>query len=152
MGTLSERTEWWAAGVEVGSRSPVIGLGLTSGTRFEVFPSIDRDVTPNLHGTWVEAIVGTGIVGVTLLVAAFGSATGAAHRIGRRRHELMPILLFAGILINSLTHTTVELASLTFLLLVLVGSEAQRRETLPLTDQRDASSAGARLAAPVGAR
>ena len=127
--TLSSRTEWWSAGLETVTRSPLVGLGLSSGARFEVFPSIDRDVTPNLHGTWVEVFVGTGIVGTLFLALAFGGATLVAHRCARRLGDLLPILMVAGLGVNSLTHTSFELASMTLLLLLLTGAYAEHRLT-----------------------
>ena len=48
IGTLSSRTEWWSEGIEAVGRSPVTGLGLSSGSRYEVFeqPGSVRDPVP----------------------------------------------------------------------------------------------------------
>jgi O-antigen ligase len=125
--TLSSRTEWWSAGLDALGRSPFNGLGLSSGTRYEVFASLEsrRTInTPNLHSTWMEALVGAGILGASLLVAAFLVALVMAVRCASRYRYLLPLLFLVGLLVNSLTSSTFELGGLATLVLLFAGAEA----------------------------
>ena len=123
IGTLSSRTEWWSEGIEAVGRSPVTGLGLSSGSRYEVFEQLGQFETPYLHGTWPEVLVGTGVVGLVILAFAYGLAVVDAARSARPRLQLVPLLFLVSLGVNSLTHTTFELGSLAFLVfLFAVGA------------------------------
>ncbi len=131
IGTLSSRTDWWSAGFEAVGRSPVTGLGLSSGSRYEVFVDFDTE-TPNLHGTWPEVLVGTGLVGLVILTSAYGLAVVDAARSARPALQLVPLLFLVSLGVNSLTHTTFELGSLAFLVfLFAVGAGSTVRASRP---------------------
>ena len=126
VGTLSARTNWWESGVEALDRSPLTGLGLSSGARFEVFAERGRfevDV-PNLHSTWLEALVGVGVIGVVLLAIAYVLALRDGWRAATRGRFYVPLLVLVALGINSLTHTTFELASLSMLAFLFAGASA----------------------------
>ncbi len=123
--TLSSRTEWWDDGLRALGRSPLNGLGLSSGSRYEVFASIkSNEDTPNLHGTWLEALVGAGILGGAMLLAAFVSSMVAAVRCGSRHRYLLPLLFLVALGVNSLTHSTIEFASIVTLIFLYAGIDA----------------------------
>jgi O-antigen ligase len=131
IGTLSNRTEWWSEGIDAVGRSPVTGLGLSSGSRYEVFINLDAD-SPHLHGTWPEVLVGTGIVGLVILASAYGLAVVDAARSARPGLWLVPLLFLVALGVNSTTHTTFELGSLAFLVfLFAVGAGSPVRAGRP---------------------
>ncbi len=106
-------------------RSPVIGVGLTSGTRFEVFPSLLLGETSTIHSTWVEAYLGTGLLGLSLIVALLVQFVVSSWRV--RAVTLAPLLFACTIAVRSLTGTTIELAGSTAVLFALLATAAWRR-------------------------
>jgi hypothetical protein len=106
---LSGRLNWWELAIPVWRESPVIGKGLLTATRFEVLATIGRTNTSTIHGTWVEALVGTGIVGIALLACSFLIFLVRAFREGLGdQGRLAPAALGALLLIRSLTGPTFE--------------------------------------------
>jgi O-antigen ligase len=128
--SMSGRITWWKLAIPVWQEHPIIGGGLQTATRFEVLAANKHDVS-NIHSGWVEALVGTGVVGVALLAAslitALKRATTEALKPGGR---LAPILLLALIFVRSLTGGGFEQGGDTALLyLVIIWSlPAPRRE------------------------
>jgi O-Antigen ligase len=118
---LSSRVEWWSASIPVWRESPLVGRGLLTATRFEVLEQLGRTTTSSIHGTWVEALVGTGLIGIVLLglsvliVLVRGAKEAAAG--GR----LVPVGLGVLLLIRSITGPTIESLSDMALLFVLVA-------------------------------
>jgi O-antigen ligase len=106
---LSGRLYWWEHAIPVWRESPIVGKGLLTATRFEVFEQIGLGMTSGLHSTWLEALVGTGIVGAGLLAGALlitlRRALGEALKPGGR---LVPLLLLTMITVRSVTGTTFE--------------------------------------------
>jgi len=117
---LSSRVEWWSDAIPVWQESPLFGRGLLTATRFEVLSEIGRGETSTIHSTWVEALVGTGLLGIAFLAAsllvlltrAFRSALAPTGRIA-------PLVVLTVIAIRSVTGTTIE-ASGRSLLIFLV--------------------------------
>lgn len=112
---LNSRKLWWEESLKVASRSPIVGTGLSSGTRFEALAGIGRGETSTVHSTWVEAYTGTGVVGLAFLAMAFLTAFAQAIQLHRRRGDVLPLLLLTAIGVRSLTGTTIELASVVLL-------------------------------------
>lgn len=145
--TLSGRLEFWSAAVDVAARSPWIGTGLTSGTRYEVLARIGHDTTSTIHSTWVEIYVGTGYLGV---LAAGLFVARAAWVSGRARHlTLVPLTVLAGVVVRSVTGTSFELASLPALVVLLFSIGAWRLTAAPSSVTRpdqdgDAALSGVR--------
>ena len=132
--TLSGRTGFWSLGLEVWERSPVIGTGLTSGTRYEVFSDLGRGTISTIHGTWVEALVGTGVVGVAALAGFF--LFGVRVAVAIRGVSMVPLLLLVATAVRSITGTTIELASipaLTVLIVVASAAKFRRAQTVNST-------------------
>lgn len=128
-GTLSGRTIWWDAAFSVAQRSPIFGTGLSSGTRNEVLAGrLGLTETSTIHGTWIEAYVGTGIVGTAVLLWFVLAATRRAWQV--RRSSMAPLLMVPVIVIRSLTGSSIELASvalLAFLTFAFAADLAQAR-------------------------
>ena len=68
---LGGRTVLWTAAIRAADRSPLIGTGLTSGSRNEVLNQINGGVISTVHSTWVEAYIGTGLIGVSVIAIIF---------------------------------------------------------------------------------
>jgi hypothetical protein len=108
---LSGRLTYWSHALPVWEESPLFGRGLLTATRYEVLAKLGSVYTSSIHGTWVEALVGTGLVGVALLassvlvtcVRAFGAAIRADGRV-------VPLLLLIILLVRSITGPTFEVA------------------------------------------
>jgi hypothetical protein len=133
--TLTGRTIWWGAGIEATERSRLVGLGLTSGVRYEVFADeADRELTSAIHSTWVEAYVGTGLLGAALLLAAMVSAWLAAWRRARWDGYLFPALVMTMLVIRSITASTIDLGGITLMLFLLCVSAAAQRPSRPVED------------------
>jgi O-antigen ligase len=108
---LSGRIDWWSAALPVWRKSPLFGRGLLTASRFEVLAKIGRVNTASIHGTWVEALVGTGVIGLGLLAASFLVSTGRALREAvAPGGRVVPVVLLAIFLVRSITGPTFEVA------------------------------------------
>lgn len=65
--TLSGRTAYWEEALEATSERPLGGYGAYAGGRY-VLERIDDSGVSSLHNTYMEALVGSGAVGLTILV------------------------------------------------------------------------------------
>lgn len=118
---LTGRTIWWEEALEVFRESPLIGGGLLTASRFEVLAELGATTTSTIHSTWIEALVGTGLVGASLILAAFlitfrRSWAEARSPIG----SVIPALLMTIVLVRSLTANTFESFGLEALLFMTV--------------------------------
>jgi O-antigen ligase len=117
---LSSRLEWWSLAIPVWRESPLVGRGLLTATRFEVLGEIGRDETSTIHSTWVEALVGTGVIGITFLAASFLVLLRRAIRCALApAGRIVPLVVLTVVAIRSVTGTTFE-ASGQSLLIFLV--------------------------------
>jgi hypothetical protein len=128
LATLTGRTVWWGEAIEVAERSPMVGIGLSSGVRFEVLQESFSGFTSTIHSTWVEAYVGTGLIGVTLLGLSLLSALVLAWSRAFHGAEPLPFVLLALIAVKSVTGSTIELGGLALMLFLVAASAAARRE------------------------
>jgi O-antigen ligase len=142
---LSSRVEWWSASIPIWQESPIVGRGLLTATRFEVLEQLGRTTTSSIHGTWVEALVGTGLVGVVLLGLALIIVLVRAGKEAVTRGRLTPIALAVVLLIRSITGPTFESLSDMALLFVLVACSLP--DPIPVSEEVPAPS----LAGVVGA-
>jgi O-antigen ligase len=119
---LSGRTTYWALAIPVWRESPIIGGGLQTATRFEVLTQLEggKEVQ-NIHSTWIEALVGTGLLGVACLAVslliALRRALGQALRGGR----LVPALVLAVMTVRTLTGGSIEQGGDTSLLFLTLA-------------------------------
>jgi O-antigen ligase len=105
---LSSRVEFWTAAIPVWEESPLIGKGLLTATRFEVLAPLGFTDVSAIHSTWVEALVGTGVIGVALLGLSFLVTVKRAFVRALRSGDLLPVLLLAVTAVRSITGNTFE--------------------------------------------
>jgi O-antigen ligase len=123
---------------------------LLTSTRLEVLPSIGLQNTATIHGTWIETLVGTGLVGTALLAAAlllllYHGAVDALRRNGR----VVPAVLAVSLIVRSFTGSSVESLGIGVLLLVVfalaLAPEPRRQRVLvPPEHARRAARVAAR--------
>jgi O-antigen ligase len=133
---LSGRVGWWEAALPVWKESPLIGKGLLTATRFEVFAHLGLSTTAGLHSTWIEALVGTGLLGLALLALSFlVSVWRALVEALRPNGWIAPAVLLAVISVRSLTGNTFE--SFQYEALIFLWLALSLRDGAPtMTDDR----------------
>jgi hypothetical protein len=125
---LSGRVYFWSKAIPVWRESPVLGRGLATATRFEVLEPLGLGKTSSIHGTWIEALVGTGVVGVTLLAVFLLSLwRHALFDLASPDGRVWPALLLTFITVKSITGSTFEVLGLTMLLLLCLVFTLPRR-------------------------
>jgi len=67
---LNGRMSWWTFAWEQFSHHPVTGLGAYAGGKFAVLSKIGWEDASSLHSDYIETIVGTGLGGLTPLLAS----------------------------------------------------------------------------------
>jgi O-antigen ligase len=126
---LTSRVEWWEASIPVWQKSPLVGRGLLTGTRFEVLARLGLRDTGGIHSTWVEVLVGTGLIGLGLLLASAAVSVRRALTLALSPGgAVLPLLLLTVMLVRSVTGNTFEsfqgLETVTFLWLALSLGDA----------------------------
>jgi hypothetical protein len=118
---LSGRIHLWQQALPVWRESPVLGKGLLTGTRFEVLAPLGFTTVSTIHGTWVEALVGTGVVGVVLLAAFLLALWRAslADLLGRSA-LVYPALLVVFFTVRSITGPSFEVFGVAMVLLLML--------------------------------
>ncbi len=69
--SLSGRTQWWQFGWDLFIQQPLTGYGAYAGSRFSALAEAGAETTSSIHNTWLEALLGVGIIGLLLLIAGF---------------------------------------------------------------------------------
>jgi len=119
---LSGRLNYWSAALPVWRESPLFGRGLLTASRFEVLAKLGVTSTSTIHSTWVEALVGTGLVGVALLASSFLITLARAFKDALRpAGRIVPLLLMTIFVVRSITGTTFEVAGSSSLLLLSIA-------------------------------
>jgi O-antigen ligase len=135
-GELSYRVTWWREALGVWERSPVIGRGLLTASRFEVLTQSVFATTSDIHSTWVESLVGTGVVGFGLLLASFLTTAARAQRLARKRDgPILPLVLLTVLLIRSLTGNALESFSVECLLFLVVAFSLEDQAPAPVAQR-----------------
>jgi O-antigen ligase len=106
--SLSGRTNLWAAAIPIWKQSPIIGGGIETASRFLVLDSLGRGYTGSVHGSWIEALVGTGLVGITLLAATVVLCLYRGYLLAARGGRLAPILVLTVLAVRSITGSSFE--------------------------------------------
>jgi len=70
VGSLSGRTYWWESGWQEFLKSPWAGLGAFT-ARFTVLEKLGARDASTIHNTYLETLLGVGIIGVIPVVAVF---------------------------------------------------------------------------------
>ncbi len=149
-GHLSGRTEYWSNAVHVWERSPIVGRGLWTASRYEVLAPLGLEDTAAVHSTWVEALVGTGVAGLTLLITCVLMTLRRAWRVARASPwaPIGPLAIMVVLTIRSLTGNLFESfghEQLVFLAIVLALED---RRSPPSTASRAAADEVPALAVP----
>jgi O-antigen ligase len=118
---LSNRVDWWGAGLKVWRESPIIGRGLLTGTRFEVLARLGLKNTSTIHSTWVEALVGTGLLGLSLLALAYLVSVKRSFIEALRGGNLIPSMVLVTVGVRTITGDTFESFSVFAVLFLLVA-------------------------------
>jgi O-antigen ligase len=132
VGDLSRRTEYWRHALPVWETSPLIGRGLLTASRFEVLAPLGLQYTAGIHGTWPEALVGTGVIGTALLALVFLITVGRAIGEARGGGRVAPLLLLTVLAVRSVTGPTFEsfhYTALIFLWLTLSMEDIRGRKS-----------------------
>jgi O-antigen ligase len=125
--TLSGRVSIWRHAIPVWRESPLVGRGLMTATRLEVLPSLGLRDTATVHGTWIEALVGTGVLGAGLLAASVLVLLGRALSEGLRPGgRIVPALLVSALLVRSTTGSSIESLGLGALILLALALELRK--------------------------
>jgi O-antigen ligase len=118
---LSGRLDYWNNALPVWRESPFFGRGLLTASRFEVLAKMGSVYTSSIHGTWVEALVGTGLIGLGFLASAIVVALWRASREAISPNgAVLPLLLLVVPLVRSITGPTFEVAGAGSLLLLTI--------------------------------
>ncbi len=142
--TLTGRLEWWESSLPVWRESPVIGKGLLTATRFEVLSQLGNERGSTIHSTWVEALLGTGLVGVVLLLVCALWAWGKALDQGfRDRRFIVPPLLLAVMTMRAFTGSTFEIFSYLCLVFfwILLSLDVNERQRVVVAQRVSSSRA-----------
>ncbi len=130
---LSGRVNWWSLVLPVWEQSPVIGAGLRTASRLALGQAGFGDVG-TIHSTWVEALVGTGLLGVAFLAGSLLLTWRRAVSEARLPSgRLAPLLLVAVITVRSLTGTSIEDAGYLTTLFLVIGFSLTRHASAPKT-------------------
>src|SRR5690606_32533499 len=78
--TLTGRTVWWEAALNVWGQHPWLGWGYSAGGRFVALESIHDASVSSIHSGYIEMLVGVGIVGTVPLAYALVRACGWSLR------------------------------------------------------------------------
>jgi O-antigen ligase len=124
--TLDSRTVYWSAALPYIEARPVQGWGLNVASR-DVLATLGLQDVTTIHSTWVEALLGTGIVGTSFLAGAYLLTLGAAARRRRDATGLALMAMALVMLVRSATGSTVELFDLNYLLLGALALAAAAR-------------------------
>ncbi len=141
--TLSGRTAYWKVAFELWEKRPLFGGGLATGSRFLFvdYPELFRHGAVNIHNTYLEMLLGAGVIGAApllfgILRALFSGVLSAF------RHGALP--LYAGVAIiealRGVTSIAGALFSFDLLLIASVLVAYERRSLLhPTSTQEEAT-------------
>ena len=118
--SVSGRLDYWKAAIPLIEERPVLGSGLKVGTRL-TGTSIGLNLA-GTHSTWVDALLGTGVVGASILALAFLAALAFSGRQAFLRRD-DPLLatcfaLLCLLFVRSLTSSSIETFDVTFVIFV----------------------------------
>jgi O-antigen ligase len=71
--SLSGRTSWWTVAIERIKERPILGYGAYSGGRFVVLQQLGDLETTGIHNDYLEILLGTGVVGLSVVVVVLTS-------------------------------------------------------------------------------
>jgi len=134
---LSGRVDFWTHAVPVWEESPWIGKGLITATRFEVLAPLGYTLTAGIHSTWVEALVGTGVLGLGFLAVSFLVTAGrAVGELWKPRGSIIPLLLITVLGVHTITGNSFEALDWTMLVFIWLALSCGRSTETASTSDR----------------
>ena len=117
---LSGRIEWWSLAGPIWEESPVVGKGLQTASRF-LLADAGYGETGTIHSTWVEVLIGTGVLGTLFLLAALIAALwrGMMQAL-RPEGSVAPLLVLLILTARSITGSSFEAGGFQLLLFITV--------------------------------
>jgi O-antigen ligase len=117
---LNGRLNWWKLALPIWHQSPIIGGGLRTASRFLVLGAAGFGQVSTVHSTWVEALVGTGVLGVAALAVFLLMSLRRAFLLAWWPHgRIVPMLTLLALAVRGLTGDTFESGGL-YCLITLV--------------------------------
>lgn len=93
--TLSGRTVWWEIGWRLFTEEPLFGYGGYAGARFKALSEAGRTITSSIHNTWLEILLGVGIIGFSFFALCFVGIWITLFRIIKKEKEQTVLYLLA---------------------------------------------------------
>ncbi|MEA2508111.1 MAG: exopolysaccharide production protein ExoQ [Actinomycetota bacterium] len=148
---LNGRLNWWELAIPIWKKSPIIGGGLRTASRLLVLGQSGFQNTSTVHSTWVEALVGTGVLGTAALAIFLMITMRRAFLTALRPYgRIVPLLALSTLAVRSFTGDTFESGGLYCLLtLVFVMGLRDQYFVRPRASTRISSSGHAERV-PVG--
>jgi O-antigen ligase len=128
VGSLDSRTVYWHAALPYVRQRPLFGWGLGVESR-RVLVSLGDDSTSTIHSTWVEALLGTGLIGTAMLALAYLTATVRALRASGDRLGLAVAGMLVYMIVRSATGTTTEIFDVGFIIFASLAFAAEQIST-----------------------
>lgn len=98
---LSSRRAMWREGINQWDQAPWFGRGMNSVVEHQIRPLLERDYEQlrQLHNTWLDVLLGSGIVATAALIIAAAALASLVwkHPAGVARRLAMAVLLGAGL-------------------------------------------------------
>jgi O-antigen ligase len=117
---LNGRVDWWKLALPIWHQSPIIGGGLRTASRLLVLGQSGFGEVSTVHSTWVEALVGTGVLGVAALALFLLISMRRAFLIALRpQGRIVPFLILMSLAVRGFTGDTFESGGL-YCLITLV--------------------------------
>lgn len=140
---LDSRTVYWHAAMPLIRERPLLGWGLNVASR-QVLVSLGDNSTSSIHSTWVEALLGTGLIGAGLLALAFLTSLRSAWHARGHPVGIALVGMIVFLIIRSLTGPTVELFDILFLIFAAIAFAATQLSEARDPEPVDAGSRGIR--------
>jgi O-antigen ligase len=139
---LSGRDALWSAAIPVWKHSPIIGNGLETASRFDVLAGLGRGFTATLHSTWIEALVGTGVLGTILIASCVILVAWRAFGLAFHGGRLVPLLVVGTLIVRSATGTSFEAFSLESMLFLTMAMAVRKRQPYEPPEDRALMTGG----------
>lgn len=84
LANLSGRVDWWTVAIERIKERPLLGYGAYSGGKFVVLQQLGDLETSGIHNDYLEILLGTGVVGLSLVIVVLASVWSSVLRASQR--------------------------------------------------------------------
>lgn len=118
---LSGRVEWWSSAVAAWRESPIVGRGLRTASRYEVLTTKGTTKAAGIHSTWLEVLLGTGLLGLSFFIPTVLVALSRARRLARSG-PILPLVILGVTLVRTFTANTFDSSSVELVVFLAVVS------------------------------